>query len=109
MHAAVEQGLAAGARLVAGGGPEESGGGWFYRPTVMAEASPDSEIAQQEIFGPVVTAIPFRDLDEAVELANSTRFGLAAGIQTTDVAQALRVAERLEAGPSGSTTGARAT
>jgi acyl-CoA reductase-like NAD-dependent aldehyde dehydrogenase len=98
VHAAVERGLEAGGRLVAGGGPEERGGGWFYRPTVVAEASPDSEIAQHEIFGPVVTAIPFRGLDEAIELANSTRFGLAAGIQTADLGQALRVAERLVAG-----------
>ena len=72
--------------------------GWFYRPTVIAGATHDSEIAQREIFGPVITAIPFTSLDEAVELANGTRFGLAAGIQTSDVAGALRVAERLTAG-----------
>jgi acyl-CoA reductase-like NAD-dependent aldehyde dehydrogenase len=98
VHAAVQQGLESGATLVAGGEPVEKGGGWFYRPTVLAGARHDSEIAQREIFGPVVTAHPFTSLEEAVELANSTRFGLAAGIQTADVASALRVAERLVAG-----------
>jgi acyl-CoA reductase-like NAD-dependent aldehyde dehydrogenase len=98
VHAAVHDGLEPGARIVAGGEPAEAGGGWFYRPTVVAGADHDSQIAQREIFGPVVTAIPFGSLDEAVELANATRFGLAAGIQTADVEKALRAAERLIAG-----------
>ena len=98
VHAAVHGALEPGARIVAGGEPAAVGGGWFYRPTVVAGATHDSEIAQREIFGPVVAAIPFTTLDEAVELANSTRFGLAAGIQTGDVAKALRAAERLIAG-----------
>jgi phenylacetaldehyde dehydrogenase len=98
VHSAVLGAVEAGARLVAGGEPGDNGDGWFYSPTVIAGASHDSEIAQREIFGPVVAAIPFRSLDEAVELANSTRFGLAAGIQTADVEKALRVAERLVAG-----------
>lgn len=98
VHAAVHDGLEPGARIVAGGEPAEAGGGWFYRPTVVAGADHDSAIAQREIFGPVVTAIPFGSLDEAVELANATRFGLAAGIQTADVEKALRAAERLIAG-----------
>ena len=97
VHAAVERGLGSGADLVAGGETVEHEG-WFYRPTVIAGATHDAEIAQHEIFGPVITAIPFTSLDEAVELANGTRFGLAAGIQTSDVAGALRVAERLTAG-----------
>ncbi|MEA2361028.1 MAG: hypothetical protein QOD71_173 [Thermoleophilaceae bacterium] len=98
VHAAVEQALESGAEAVAGGERVEDRDGWFYRPTVVAGAGPDSEIAQREIFGPVVTAIPFDSLDEAVRLANATRFGLAAGIQTSDVASALRAAERLTAG-----------
>jgi acyl-CoA reductase-like NAD-dependent aldehyde dehydrogenase len=98
VDAAVEQGLGSGAELIAGGTRVEGREGWFYRPTVVAGARPDSEIAQREIFGPVVTATPFESLDEAVALANGTRFGLAAGIQTSDVAGALRLAERLTAG-----------
>lgn len=96
--AAVEQGVASGAELIAGGSRIEGRDGWFYRPTVVAGARPDSEVAQREIFGPVVAATPFETLDEAVALANGTRFGLAAGIQTADVARALRLAERLTAG-----------
>jgi acyl-CoA reductase-like NAD-dependent aldehyde dehydrogenase len=98
VHSAVQSAVESGARVVAGGERAERDGGWFYKPTVIAGASHDSEIAQHEIFGPVVTAIPFESLDQAVELANSTRFGLAAGIQTADVARALRLADELVVG-----------
>ena len=94
----VERSAAAGARVVVGGAPVKEREGSFFPPTVIAGAAHDSEIAQEEIFGPVVSVLPFDDVDEAIELANGTRFGLAAGIQTRDVANAFRIAERLEAG-----------
>jgi phenylacetaldehyde dehydrogenase len=98
VHAAVERSADGGGRVATGGEPLADLGGWFYRPTVITGSSHDSEIAQDEIFGPVVAVVPFDDLDEAVALANGTRFGLAAGIQTADVAKAFRIAERLTAG-----------
>jgi len=98
VDAAVTRAAETGAEIIAGGERLAGSGGWFYRPTVITGAAHDSEIAQTEIFGPVVTATPFKDLDEAVRLANDTRFGLAAGIQTADLSAALRAAERLTAG-----------
>jgi aldehyde dehydrogenase (NAD+) len=71
--------------------------GYFYAPTIV-RASNDAAISQEEVFGPVLTVIPFRSDDEAVELANATRFGLAAGVWTKDVRRAHTMASRLEAG-----------
>ena len=68
------------------------------QPTVIADLANDSRVVQEEIFGPVLTVQPFDSEDEAVGLANSTPYGLASGIQTTDLARAHRVAGRLEAG-----------
>jgi (Z)-2-((N-methylformamido)methylene)-5-hydroxybutyrolactone dehydrogenase len=89
-----------GARLVAGdeGLPDELRAGLFVRPTVFADVEPDARIAQEEIFGPVLSIVPFADEAEAVGIANSTEYGLAAGIWTTDLARAHRVARRLVAG-----------
>ncbi|AZG46801.1 aldehyde dehydrogenase family protein [Gordonia insulae] len=86
-----------GARIVCGGTrlPRE---GFFYAPTVIAEVDNDSRVVQEEIFGPVLTVQTFDSEEEAVELANSTEYGLAAGLQTRDVARAHRVAARLQAG-----------
>jgi acyl-CoA reductase-like NAD-dependent aldehyde dehydrogenase len=94
----VERSEAAGARIATGGIRREDDAGAFFPPTVIAGAAPDSEIAQDEIFGPVVSVLPFVDVDEAVTLANGTRYGLAAGIQTADVGRAFRIAERLKVG-----------
>jgi aldehyde dehydrogenase (NAD+) len=97
----VDEARADGAEVVAGG---ERGvvdglpGGLFYRPTILSGASNESRIAQEEVFGPVLTVIPFRDEDEAVALANGTRYGLAAGLWTNDVRRAHRVARGLQAG-----------
>lgn len=96
----IESGIGAGARLVAGGRglPDGFNRGYFVRPTVFADVTPDMAIAREEIFGPVLVMMPFGDEDEAVGLANDTAYGLAAYIQTGDNARAVRVARRLQAG-----------
>jgi len=72
--------------------------GSFYQPTVIAGLPNTSRVVQEEVFGPVLTVQPFDTEDEAVDMANSTAYGLAAGLQTRDVARAHRVAARLDAG-----------
>jgi acyl-CoA reductase-like NAD-dependent aldehyde dehydrogenase len=86
-----------GGRIVTGG-DRLDGDGFFHQPTVIADLPNDSRVVQEEVFGPVLTVQPFDTEDEAVEMANSTAYGLAAGLQTRDVARAHRVAARLEAG-----------
>ena len=87
-----------GGRIVCGGERLDLDGGFYYRPTVIADLSNDSRVVQEEIFGPVLTVQPFDTEDEAVELANSTPYGLASGVQTSNLARAHRVADRLQAG-----------
>jgi acyl-CoA reductase-like NAD-dependent aldehyde dehydrogenase len=87
-----------GGRIVCGGERLDLDGGFYYQPTVIADLSNDSRVVQEEIFGPVLTVQPFDDEDEAVALANSTPYGLASGVQTTNLARAHRVADRLQAG-----------
>lgn len=83
---------------VLGGGEPASTQGFFVNPTVLADVSQDSAFVQEEIFGPVVTVQPFDTEEEAIQLANGTVYGLAAGLQTKDVTRAHRVAARLNAG-----------
>ncbi|CAH0235772.1 aldehyde dehydrogenase [Microbacterium sp. Bi128] len=94
----VERARATGARVVTGGHTVERDGGFFYAPTVLADLDPSAEIVVDEVFGPVLTVQPFDTEDEAIALANGTRYGLASGIQTSDLARAHRVAARLRAG-----------
>lgn len=97
----VEEGRAAGARVVLGGEPPSVPGleaGFFIAPTVFQDVTPDMRIGQEEIFGPVLSVMVFDDEDEAIELANSVAYGLAATVWTNDLARALRCAERLDAG-----------
>ncbi|MFF5304003.1 aldehyde dehydrogenase family protein [Streptomyces sp. NPDC013161] len=87
-----------GARIVCGGERLDLDGGYYYKPTVIADLANDSRVIQEEIFGPVLTVQPFDTEDEAVALANSTPYGLASGIQTGNLARAHRIADRLQAG-----------
>lgn len=82
------------------GGSRASGfeTGYFFSPTVISDAKPTDKIAQTEVFGPVLTALTFRDEEEAVAIANQTRFGLAGAVWTNDVARAHRVATQVNAG-----------
>ena len=86
------------ATIVAGGQRLDRGGGFYYAPTVITGLGNDSRVVQEEVFGPVLTVQAFDDEDEAVALANSTPYGLAAGLHTADVRRAHRVAARLRAG-----------
>jgi aminomuconate-semialdehyde/2-hydroxymuconate-6-semialdehyde dehydrogenase len=94
----VQRARAGGATAVFGGGPSEELGGLYYRPTLFTDAPPGSEILTQEVFGPVLTLQTFDEEDEAVALANSTDYGLAAIVYTGDEARAERVSSKLVAG-----------
>jgi alpha-ketoglutaric semialdehyde dehydrogenase len=97
----VEIGKNEGAKLVAGGSRAEADGlarGWYHQPTIFADVEPGMRIAQEEIFGPVVAAIPFSSFDEALEIANNVRYGLSASIYTRNVNNAYRAMRDLETG-----------
>jgi len=90
-----------GAETVLGGKratAEECGDGWFVEPTIFTGVNNSMRIAQEEVFGPVLSVIPFRDEDEAVEIANDVVYGLAAGVWTQNMRRAMFMADRLEAG-----------
>jgi betaine-aldehyde dehydrogenase len=86
------------ARALTGGQADRAGGGYFFPPTVVAGVRQDDEIVQEEVFGPVITVQPFSSEAEAVQLANDVRFGLAAGLWTSDHDRVLRVSAQLEFG-----------
>ncbi|MFN3282496.1 MAG: 5-carboxymethyl-2-hydroxymuconate semialdehyde dehydrogenase [Tabrizicola sp.] len=93
----VELGKAEGATLAAGG-DRVGETGWFIRPTLFTEARPGMRIAQEEVFGPFLTSIRFRDEAEALAIANGVAYGLTAYVWTNDLTRALRFSDRLEAG-----------
>ncbi|MEK9685138.1 MAG: aldehyde dehydrogenase [Rhodospirillaceae bacterium] len=97
----IEIGKKEGAKVVLGGGASdrpECGTGWFVEPTIFTEVQNKMRIAQEEIFGPVLSVIPFEDEEEAIEIGNDVVYGLAAGVWTEDIRRAMLMAERLEAG-----------
>ena len=90
------------AKLTAGGGrPKDRTRGWFVQPTVFADVSNSAVIAQEEIFGPVLSIIPYKDEDEAVKIANESAYGLGGTVWSKDSEHATRVARRVESGTVG--------
>jgi len=96
----IQKGIDEGATLIAGGTGRPDGleKGYFVRPTVFGDVNNEMTIAREEIFGPVLTIIPFDTEEEAVEIANDTVYGLTNYVQTTDAAKANRMARRLRSG-----------
>ncbi|MEH7307982.1 aldehyde dehydrogenase family protein [Neobacillus drentensis] len=93
----IEKGLNEGAQLVAGGDrPQEQG--YFVSPTIFADVRDEMTIAKEEIFGPVISAMPYDDLDELINRANNSEYGLAAGVWTRDIANGHYIANKLRAG-----------
>jgi (Z)-2-((N-methylformamido)methylene)-5-hydroxybutyrolactone dehydrogenase len=97
----IETATQEGATLLLGGKPgsaPECGNGWFVEPTIFGDVNNRMRIAQEEVFGPILSIIKFKDEDDAVALANDVRFGLGSGVWTKDIGRSIRVAERLQAG-----------
>ena len=93
----LESGLHEGAEAIVGG-HKRPGAGYFVEPTVMVKTKPDMKVVREEIFGPVVCAMPFRDVDKLIAEANQSEYGLAAAVWTRDINKAHRIAEKLRAG-----------
>ncbi|EWY36242.1 carnitine dehydratase [Skermanella stibiiresistens SB22] len=90
-----------GARCLLGGGTPDDPGlgkGWFVEPTIFGGVSNSMRIAREEVFGPILSIIPFEDEDEAIEIANDTLYGLASGVWTSSIRRALTMADRIRAG-----------
>lgn len=101
MIAAVEQAVTAGATVACGGEPPQGDAvehGWFFPPTVLADVTPDMEIAREEVFGPIIGFERVQGLDDALQRANASRYGLTASICTTSLAAAQRFCAEMEAG-----------
>ncbi len=97
----IERARAEGATCVLGGRavhPANCGAGWYIEPTIFTDVRPDMHLYREEVFGPVLAVCRFRTEKEAVQMANDSPFGLAAGIWTTDMARSIRLAESIAAG-----------
>ncbi len=99
----IESGKSEGARLVTGGSdmPDGLDAGWYVRPTLFSDAHNDMKIAREEIFGPVLTVISYRDEDEAIRIANDSEYGLAGSVFTADADRGYGVAARVRSGTFG--------
>jgi len=96
----IEQGRASGARITTGSGRPDRRG-WFVEPTVFSDVDNNATIAREEIFGPVLTVIPYADIDDAVRLANDSEYGLGGTVWTTDEDRGVEVARRVQSGTIG--------
>jgi betaine-aldehyde dehydrogenase len=106
VHDYINRGKAAGAKLICGGDiPTDMPQGAYLQPTLFAEVQPDMQIFQEEIFGPVLCAIPFDHEEDAIALANHSLYGLSGSIWTRDIGRALRVAKAIETGVISINTG----
>ena len=95
----IDKGSEEGANLIVGGKQAlTESGGYYVEPTIFDDVNPGMTIAQEEIFGPVLSVIPFADVDDAVRIANGSRFGLAASVWTSNIDTAHKVARQLQAG-----------
>jgi acyl-CoA reductase-like NAD-dependent aldehyde dehydrogenase len=94
----IESGRAQGARVVAGGTPPPFERGWFVEPTVFADVDPGMRIAQEEIFGPVLSVITYENEDDAVAIANNSAYGLSGSVFTSDLEHGLALAKRMRTG-----------
>lgn len=101
----VDRSLQKGAKVVVGGSPSRTQGpGWYYQPTILTDVENTMEIAQEEIFGPVVSVIPYDDDAHAIALANGTRYGLSGSVWTSDHGRGLAVASQVRTGNYGINT-----
>lgn len=101
----IEIGKSEGARIVTGGGvPEGLDEGYYVEPTIFADVTPDMRIAQEEIFGPVIVVIPYDTIDEAVDIANGTEYGLSGAVYAADDETAEKIARRVRTGQIGVNT-----
>jgi aldehyde dehydrogenase (NAD+) len=97
----VQIGKSEGAKVVTGGKIATGNGlsnGWFYEPTILADVTAEMRVAKEEIFGPVLSVIKVHSLEEAIEVANNTRYGLSSSIYTQDINNAYRAIRDLKAG-----------
>jgi acyl-CoA reductase-like NAD-dependent aldehyde dehydrogenase len=95
----IKSGIESGGRLVTGGGiPEHLPVGYYVQPTLIADVDPNSQISQEEIFGPVLTVTPYDGDDEAVAIANNSIYGLSGEVSSGDVDRAMAVAKRMRTG-----------
>ena len=93
-----QYGIDEGAKLLSGGQVPSNLKGWFFEPTLFTDCTQDMRICKEEIFGPVVSIISFKNLDEAINIANSVDYGLSSAIYTTNIANAFVAIKKLQAG-----------
>jgi acyl-CoA reductase-like NAD-dependent aldehyde dehydrogenase len=97
----IRSGLSQGARMVLGGAEPAAERGWYVRPTLFTDASNDMRIAREEIFGPVLTVLRYRDEEDAIRIANESDYGLAGSVWTADIAHGLEIAASVRTGTYG--------